>query len=202
MLLPEIDQRKGHDQFLAMLPAIEHAARVAFRKFDPAERDELTQEVVANAYCTFVSLVRRGKQHLAFPSALADYAIKHVHAGRRVGARFSTRDVMSRAAQRRWSIRVESLSQFDGSAGGRKLVLLEDRTAGPAETAAARIDVGAWLRSLPGRNRRIAKLLATGETTNAAARRFRLSAARISQLRWELEQSWVQFQGEPTVAAA
>ena len=46
----------------------------------------------------------------------------------------------------------------------------------------------------------IAKLLAKGETTGAAARKFGLSAGRISQLRQELAESWVEFQGELAVA--
>jgi len=38
----------------------------------------------------------------------------------------------------------------------------EDRTAGPAETADVRIDMGAWLRSLSRRQRTIAYVLASG----------------------------------------
>jgi len=43
--------------------------------------------------------------------------------------------------------------------------------------------------------RKVAKVLATNERTSAVARRFRLSPARISQLRRELEHSWRAFQG-------
>jgi len=42
--------------------------------------------------------------------------------------------------------------------------------------------------------------LATGETTNAAAKKFRISAGRISQLRRELEESWKKFQGDLVAA--
>ncbi|HEY5314369.1 MAG TPA: hypothetical protein VIK18_17685 [Pirellulales bacterium] len=42
----------------------------------------------------------------------------------------------------------------------------------------------------------LAKLLAKGETTGATARKFRLSASRVSQLRSELEDSWQEFQRE------
>jgi len=78
--------------------------------------------------------------------------------------------------------------------------LIEDKKAGPADTAAARIDTSAWLRSLPRRDRKVAKVLATGEMTNAAARKFNVSAGRISQLRRELEASWVEFQRESVAA--
>jgi len=49
---------------------------------------------------------------------------------------------------------------------------------------------------MPGQKRQIAKLLAKGETTGATARKFGLSAGRVSQLRGELERSWQVFQAE------
>ena len=86
------------------------------------------------------------------------------------------------------------LDVFDERTGEWKETLLEDRKAGPADTAAARIDIAAWLETLPKEKRRIAALLATGETTKRTARRFRLSPGRISQLRSELKQAWEYFQ--------
>ena len=65
-----------------------------------------------------------------------------------------------------------------------------------------RIDFSDWLKSLSRRLRRIANLLATGETTGAAAKKFRVTPGRISQIRRQLEQSWRTFQGEETSAAA
>ena len=55
---------------------------------------------------------------------------------------------------------------------------------------------------LPVRYRRIAKVLASGESTRETAKRFKLSSGRISQIRAELKQSWQAFQGEPVAAAA
>ena len=45
-----------------------------------------------------------------------------------------------------------------------------------------------------------AKVLANGETTSAAAKKFRITPGRVSQIRRELEQAWHRFQGEPTMA--
>ena len=82
-------------------------------------------------------------------------------------------------------------------------ILVEDRHAGPADTARVRLDFAAWLKSLPYRVRRIAKVLANGETTTAAAEKFELSAGRVSQIRGELRQAWQRFQGEqPSPALA
>ncbi len=72
----------------------------------------------------------------------------------------------------------------------------EDRHAGPAETAASRIDFPAWLKTLSRRNCKIALKLAVGETTRKVARLFKVSDGRISQLRRELEQSWRAFHGD------
>jgi hypothetical protein len=80
--------------------------------------------------------------------------------------------------------------------------LLEDRRCGPAEIAAARLDIDAWLRSLPRRTRKIATTLAKGESTGKTARMFGLSDGRISQFRRELRESWMAFQGEPAPTPA
>jgi hypothetical protein len=53
-------------------------------------------------------------------------------------------------------------------------------------TAIARIDFTTWLQLLPRRLRKIAKFLAGGESTAAAANKFHLSRGRISQIRKEL----------------
>jgi hypothetical protein len=46
----------------------------------------------------------------------------------------------------------------------------------------------------------VAETLANGETTKTTAKRFRVSAGRISQLRRELQQRWQDFQGEAVFA--
>jgi len=89
---------------------------------------------------------------------------------------------------------VERLDDRDQRTGELNQQLLEDRRAGPAETAAARIDVTAWIGKLSPRNRRIARTLALGEQTAVVARRFGLTAGRISQLRASLQSQWIRFQ--------
>ena len=60
-------------------------------------------------------------------------------------------------------------------------ISVEDKHAGPAETAIVRIDFSTWLQLLPRRLRKIAMFLANGETTTAAAKRFGVSQGRISK---------------------
>jgi hypothetical protein len=187
---------QSHAQFLAMLPAIREQARIAFRAAQPELREELVQEVVANAFCAYQRLVERGRENIAYPTPLAQFAIRQVRSGRRVGTTLNVNDISSRHAQVMKGVIIERLDQFDPDECQWREALVEDRRAGPAETAAARIDVAAWFNLLPGQRRRIAKTLAQGETTGATACKFGLSAGRISQLRQELEASWQQFQEE------
>jgi hypothetical protein len=58
------------------------------------------------------------------------------------------------------------------------------------------MDLPVWLKSQNRRKRELAKFLAVGNTATEAARRFRVSGARVSQLRGELQASWEEFQGE------
>jgi hypothetical protein len=187
---------RSSDKFLSMLPLIRQQAHHAFRAERADAQDELIAEVVANAYCTFRRLVERGKHDIVYATPLAQFAIRQVRSGRRVGAKLSVRDVTSHHVQRARGITVERLDVFDGEANEWREMLLEDRKAGPAETAAIRIDVSAWFKNLGQKKRRIARMLARGETTSTVARIFGLSAGRISQLRLELQRSWNTFQGE------
>ena len=139
-------------------------------------------------------LCSKAKQAVAFPTPLAQFAIRQVRAGRRVGSRLNSLDILSGNARRTRGLIVESLDQRDPQSGTLNHLLIEDRHAGPAETAAARMDVRAWLGTLSRQQRRIAKALALGETTNVVARKFGVSPARISQLRSWFRQHWERFQ--------
>jgi hypothetical protein len=185
-----------HEPFVKMLPAIIRHANISFRFMPPDAREEAVQEVIANCMAAFVRLVQRDKQHVASPSALSRFAVAQFRDGRRVAGRQSPKDAMSQIAQYRKGFGIGQLDHFDRGGGTWREVIVEDRRAGPAETAAARIDFSHWLRLLPKRLRKIALTLASGETTSAAAERFGVSAARISQLRLWLKESWDTFQGQ------
>ena len=185
--------RQHQAQFLEMLPQIRSLACRAFRWVQREHRDEMVQEVIANAFCAFVSLVRRGKANTAYATPLANFAIRQTIAGRRVGSSSRIDDVTSPFAHAARGILVERL---DGEQGEWRAALVEDRRATPADTAAARIDVAAWFRALSESHRPIASALAMGETTSEVAKQFRLSSARVSQIRGELKASWERFQGE------
>jgi DNA-directed RNA polymerase sigma subunit (sigma70/sigma32) len=110
--------------------------------------------------------------------------------------------VLSKCAQQHKGFVVVRLDKFDEEEGQWQEVLIEDKTAGPADIARTRIDFSDWLGSLKRRDRRVAAFLASGETTTAASKKFKISAGRISQLRKELAENWRHFVGDEPSAAA
>jgi hypothetical protein len=183
-----------------MLPAIRRHARISFRNAAPELRQELVQETIANSLANYARLLELGKQDLAFPSALARFAVAQVRNGRRVGNRLRIGDALSEFAQRKKCFCVERLDYFDGDENCWQEIVVEDRRASPADVAACRIDFASWLTRLPERLRKMAMHLAAGETTSATAKKFQVTPARVSQIRQLFKKSWEAFQGETNAA--
>jgi len=179
--------------FLAMLPAIKRQARRALRKCPLAEREEALQFIIASAAVAFARLAKLNRLQLAYPGPLARYGFKQYQAGRLIGGSSNCHDVSSRMCQRRQGCVVESLDDWQES-------LAETRRTTPADLAALRVDFAAWLESLSPRNQQLARTLARGEEAGVVAEMFRITAARVSQLRRELYESWQRFVGEPVRA--
>ena len=183
-------------RFVEMLPAMLRILAKKFEDRSPEAREDLIADALAAAYAMFVSLVRRGRESLAFPTPLAAFGARRARVGRKLGTPSNSADVLSQECQEKREVTVERLDRPSEHLPGRwSSLLVEDRRAGPAETAAARIDFGHWMKTLSKRNRRLAETLALGEPTQDVARRFRLSPGRISQLRRTLKESWERFQG-------
>ena len=199
---PSPAPRRWHRKFVKMLPAIVKCARFAFRHIRGQDRQDLIQETIANAMVAFRRLVRRGKECVAHASVLAKYAIRQIKDGRRVGSKLNVREMLSKYAQKHKGFHVERIDHFDPQEQEWTQTVVEDRTAGPADIARTRIDFADWLDSLNRRDRRVAEFLANGETTKAAARKFRISQGRISQLRRELAEHWKRFTGDEPLGGA
>lgn len=182
-----------HAAFLAMLPAIRTHAKIAFRHLNPEAREEAVQETTCNACCAFKRLAELGKLELAYPGVLARYGVAQVKDGRKVGGHLNCKDVLSEYCQAKKHVRVERLDRFDEEEGQWLEAVVEDHRTPVADQAAFRCDFPEWLAKLSPRDRRIALRLAQGERTGVVARQFRVSPARISQLRRELHDSWREF---------
>ena len=83
-------------------------------------------------YRAWVRLVRRGKESVAYPTPLAQFAIRQVRDGRRVGGRQNAQDILSPCASRLHGFTVERFDQRDPQTGIWNEQLVEDRRAGPA----------------------------------------------------------------------
>jgi hypothetical protein len=186
------DQRLQRE-FVELLPDIERYAGRVFLRCRPADRDDLVCETVARVWLHFVRLAAKGKDPKRVFRPLLRFSVLAVKDGRRVGSRRNSRELCHRA--RRDGLRIVSLEDRDDeSRSPWRQILAETKAFSPAETAAARLDIEAWLKQQPAQKRTLAKYLALGESTSSVAKRFRISCARISQLRRELQNSWIQFQ--------
>ena len=190
-----------HWQFLALLPAIRRHARLRLGGLRGEAREDALAEVTANACAAYARLAARGRKHVATAKSLAFYGVRQYRDGRRTGSRLNVRDVLSEHARRRRGLHVERLDRFDEREHCWREVLVEDGRTTPADLAASRLDFPAWLATLSARDRRIALTLAEGEPTGLVAQAFRLSAARVSQLRRQFLESWWRFHGERRVPA-
>lgn len=179
--------------FTGMLPVILESLRGEFRKLDEERRDDAIHEAVANCYVAFRRLVEQGRGLLAYPTVLARYAAAQVREGRRVGGTLNADDVSSRYAQVRRGIRLQSLDVYDDHRREWHEAVINDPKTPVFHQVWFRIDFPAWLKRLTIRDRKIALALAKGFTTSWVARKFKLSAARVSQLRRELCDSWHAF---------
>ncbi|WP_145260015.1 hypothetical protein [Calycomorphotria hydatis] len=178
------------------MPHIKKYAHITFCHLDDEARTEAIQEIVVNAMLSYRRLHQRGKVDQAYPSVLARFAIAQYREGRRVGEKMNCHEVLSPYARRMKGIQVESLHDPDHEGKSWCEVLVEDKHAGPAETAAARIDIAEWFDLMSERDRNIAETLSQGATTQEAAKRFHVSPGRISQKRREFLEAWRTFQGE------
>lgn len=183
--------------FLELLPSIERHARHAFRHLRPEAQEDAITEAIAAATVAYARLHELGKQDLAYPAVLAQYAARQVRSGRQVGGQMNSRDVLSRVAQRRRGFSVAHFHDVPSEQPSWEQAVLHDtRSASPADVAAFRLDFRNWLVGLPKRLREIALALAAGDRTGEVARQFGLSDGRVSQLRRALHDAWLAFQGE------
>ena len=149
-----------------MLPASARHARTAFRSRRGDERDDLIQEVIANTAVAFLRLVQLGKQQVAYALVPARYGVAQVIDGRRVGNRLRIGNVLSSYCPRKMGLVVERLDKFEDDDRAWQEIVVDHRTATPADIARVRIDFDEWLTTLSRRNRRTAEPLAVGNRTD------------------------------------
>jgi hypothetical protein len=200
-----------HSRFLLLLPRIEAHARIFFRGLRcPVKQEDKVQECVALGWKWFLRLTERGKDVFAFPTAFAALLARAVRCGRKLCGQEKSKEVLSFVAQQRHGFRVELLPQSTrcphedlyADPHGQALhdafeERLRDNTLTPVlDQVAFRLDFPAWLKTLTARERRLVRAMAQGERTTDLSKEFEVSPGRISQLRRELRDDWLRFQGE------
>jgi hypothetical protein len=188
-------------RFLNILPRIERHGRCYFRHVKcPHQREELLAEMRGLAWLWFVRLAGRGKDVAGFVSALATYAARAAHSGRRVCGQERGKDVLSSLARRRHGFAVGTLPDHSTVGGSPLEEALRDNTRSPVdEQVCFRLDFPAWRASRTERDRRILDELMLGERTLDVAGQHGLSPGRVSQLRREFHDDWARFCEPPLV---
>lgn len=196
----KVRTRGWQQRFLRLLPQIRRQAQRAFRRLTAERREEAVADVVANTLTAFRRLVELDKETLAYVTPLVRFAVAQYRAGRRVGSRQKSRDVLSPVRCRFAGYEVVSLDSLYGEQAGFVNALIDRRQTSIPDQAAFRIDFHAWLRRLRPRDRRLVKFLSLGNTPSEAAAELHVSRGRISQIRDELYADWSAFHGEAAFA--
>jgi hypothetical protein len=184
----EQNQTTWQSSFVAMLPEIEQKLRLAFCRLDPEAREDAIEEGVVHSLLAYIRLVEQGRAEVATSSSLAWYSSRQVKRGRPAAGRMNAKDPLSRYAQ------ISNGIQIDRQPTNWIDAIVEDKRATVADQVAAKLDVSAWFATLTKRMKGIAKDLAFGCSTSEVARKYGVTAGRISQLRRTLEESWLAFQ--------
>jgi hypothetical protein len=196
--------RSAHASFVESLPRVNRELAFRLRGLPPHERSEALADGRAAAWSAWRGLALRGKDPVEVGvTGIAKNSASYVLRGRRLGCGTLGRraDLLDRRAQRRHNLRVLSLDRDvdDGSndrTGSWQNWLVADHRMTPADMVAFALDFQEWLARLPAKKRRVAVLLADGETTSGTARLLKITPGRVAQYRTWLEQSWNAFQAD------
>jgi hypothetical protein len=184
--------RRWQTNFLSVLPTVHHHARICFRRLPQFARQEAIASTIARAFVDYGILARQRKLSRAYPTSLAEFAVRRIRAGRTVGGSQNARDLLNHDPHCR---HIQSLTPNNSSDGTWRELVLANRRITPADQAAFNLDFQTWFAQWPPRHQDIINTLAAGHRNCDVALRFKTSRSRISQLRRTYRQSWEQFQG-------
>jgi len=190
-------------RFLTIVSRIRTHGRVYFRHIKcPDRKADRVAEMVALAWKWFVRLAEKGKDATRFPSVLASYAARAVKSGRRLCGQLTPKDALSEVAQQRHGFTVTKLPDFSTLDTNPYAEALADNTQTEVpDQVQFRCDHPAWVATQSDRDRQLIHAMMLGHRTKDLARRFRLSPARISQLRRQYLDGWQLFCGECSLSA-
>ena len=182
--------------FLSLLPTVETHAEISFRRLSAEKKEDAVQEAVAAACVSYRLAGREGEAPRRLPQHHRHLRrqTRPQRQARRGPPGHAAKDALSPVVHRRHGVRVRWHGGWTELEGWKR-VLVADRNEAIPDTVAFRMDFGDWLGTLNGRDREVCLALAEGGRTRDVAERFKLSEARISQLRRRFERDWQVFQG-------
>ena len=196
-----------HGDFIPVKTLVERRAKFVCRRL-PATEARRSRGRGSRCRLCLVCKVESPRQRPVrdFPSRMAFYGVLNACDARHT----STKDVLSRRAQKMHGFAVDSLNTYNRRSieesqarSGRSChfdavaeQLYENRRTPPGDQAAFRVDYAAWLTTRSQSDRELILALATGEKTADLALKHRVTPGRISQKRREFHDSWERFHGE------
>ena len=186
-----------HARFQELLPLLRSYAGKSFRFLENRhDREDAVAEAIALCWAWYARLAHRGKDAGTFVRTLVRYAVVHVKAGRRSCGAVNTRDVLTPEARTRRGFDVMTLPDCSGKDGSVwEEALHANRQTPVPEQVVFRVDFGAWRAGRAERDRRVLDDLMLGERTGDVARKYGLTAGRVSQMRREFLDDWTRFCG-------
>ena len=177
-----------------MMPHFRYFAKRMKRRYKRFDFDDAIQELVGFALENYRSLVRRGKE--VFFSPIMKFAIGRYCEGRRF-AGTNTTDILSEQTQRLDRSKTSQLSLFDKDGEVDTWRFMDTKKPDVLHTVQVKLDFQDWYHRQSTRDQQIIDDLAMGETTNAVAKKFGVTAGAISIKRRTFEKSWHNFIDPP-----
>jgi len=162
--------------FVRRIPALRKMARISFRHLPPEAKEESITNAIGLTWKAFYRLFHRGRaEEPGILDSCMRFAIRQTRAGRTPQGCPRAKDDLSR----RW-VGPTRLPDFD-------LEQFVGRFTPVFDQVSFRVDVPQFMGTLNDRQRRMAVDLAGGMSTSEAAKKYSLSAGRISQFRKEFK---------------
>jgi len=184
--------------FITLLPKIEYTVRVRLRHIACSDRRaDLACEAIAMCWKWYIGLAQKGRSPAEFLYTFAALAARAALSGRRLCGCEKARDALSPLCQRMRSFTVSPLPDTFGLIGNMFGEALIDNTQTPVpDQVQFRLDFPRWRDSLGERSRILMDAMVEGHSGNELATVFRVTRARISQVRRELQEGWQSFCGD------
>ena len=186
------DPQAAQVHFLAALPRIERHARVKLQGLKGEALDEAIQKVRGLAWKYYVGQIAKGKNPDEYISAIADFSVKHVRAGRDVTGVERAQDVLSKRAQRDKGFMVQPIPDTDNSEQENESMesIRHSRETPPPVAAEFHHDFPIFIGEMSAKKAAVVLDAAIGDTTTELAEKYAMSQGRVSQIRTEAREKW------------